>query len=120
MSPTLPFAATVHSPCLLLPNPPNPSPQPADIFLELAKLCRYAKREDIGIPAFVVFFLSWLVCRVLIFPAFVIRSTLFEPVVLVAAYLGIEPRPHWEIFNTLLLVLFALNVFWTVLIFKVG
>lgn len=86
----------------------------------MAKLCRYAKREDIGIPAFVVFFLSWLVCRVLIFPAFVIRSTLFEPVVLVAAYLGIEPRPHWEIFNALLLVLFALNVFWTVLIFKVG
>ncbi|KAG2487445.1 hypothetical protein HYH03_014012 [Edaphochlamys debaryana] len=92
----------------------------SDIFLEAAKLARYADREnDIGIPCFVLFFVSWIICRCIIFPAFVIRSTLFEPVVLVAAYLGIEPRPHWEIFNGLLLVLFVLHVYWTVLIFQV-
>ncbi|GLI70104.1 hypothetical protein VaNZ11_014883 [Volvox africanus] len=91
----------------------------SDIFLELAKLCRYADRGDIGVLAFIVFFVSWVVCRVIIFPVFVIRSTLFEPVVLVAAYLGIEPRPHWEIFNGLLLILFVLHLYWTVLIFQV-
>ncbi|PNH12629.1 ASC1-like protein 1 [Tetrabaena socialis] len=91
----------------------------SDIFLEMAKLARYAKRDDIATPTFVVFFLSWIVCRVAIFPAFVIRSTLFEPVVLVAAYMGIEPRPHWEILNGLLLVLFVLHVYWTALIFQV-
>ncbi|GIL87382.1 hypothetical protein Vretimale_1689 [Volvox reticuliferus] len=91
----------------------------SDIFLEMAKLCRYADRNDIGLPTFIVFFVSWIVCRVVIFPAFVIRSTLFEPVVLVAVYLGIEPRPHWEIFNSLLLVLFVLHIYWTVLIFQV-
>ncbi|KXZ42818.1 hypothetical protein GPECTOR_116g350 [Gonium pectorale] len=88
----------------------------SDIFLEMAKLARYADRDDIGTPAFLVFFVSWVLCRVVIFPAFVLRSTLFEPVVLVAAYLGIEPRPHWEIFNGLLLVLFVLNVYWTYMI----
>lgn len=91
----------------------------SDIFLEMAKLCRYANRDDLGVPAFVVFFVSWVICRVVIFPLFVIRSTLFEPVVLVAARYGIEPRPHWEIFNGLLLVLFVLHLYWTVLIFQV-
>jgi hypothetical protein len=92
----------------------------SDIFLEAAKLARYSGHEnDIGTVFFVIFFLSWVVCRCVIFPAFVIRSTLFEPVVLVAAYLGIEPRPHWEIFNGLLLVLFVLHIYWTYLIFQV-
>ncbi|KAG2429637.1 hypothetical protein HXX76_010867 [Chlamydomonas incerta] len=92
----------------------------SDIFLEMAKLARYADREPtIGTPAFVVFFLSWVACRVVIFPLFVIRSTLFEPVVLVGAYLGVEPRPHWEIFNGLLILLFVLHLYWTVLIFEV-
>ncbi|GLC47300.1 hypothetical protein PLESTB_001742600 [Pleodorina starrii] len=91
----------------------------SDIFLELAKLARYADRDDVGQPAFIVFFVSWVVCRVIIFPFYVIRSTLFEPVVLVAACLGIEPRPHWEIFNGLLLILFVLHLYWTVLIFQV-
>ncbi|EFJ44272.1 hypothetical protein VOLCADRAFT_106486 [Volvox carteri f. nagariensis] len=91
----------------------------SDIFLEMAKLARYADRNDIGMPAFIVFFVSWVVARVLIFPAYVIRSTLFEPVMLVAAQLGIEPHPHWEIFNGLLLVLFVLHLYWTVLIFQV-
>ncbi|GFR45454.1 hypothetical protein Agub_g6851 [Astrephomene gubernaculifera] len=91
----------------------------SDIFLELAKLCRYANRETMGMVAFILFFISWVVCRVAIFPVFAIRSTLFEPVVLVAAHMGIEPRPHWEIFNGLLMVLFVLHLYWTVLIFQV-
>lgn len=91
----------------------------SDIFLELAKLCNYSKRENQSMVWFAVFLISWIVLRVVIFPAFVIRSTLFEPVTLVAVNLGIEPRPHWEIFNGLLLVLFVLHIYWTYLIFMV-
>lgn len=91
----------------------------SDIFLEAAKLLRYARRATLAWVPFVMFFLSWVGLRCVIFPLFVIRSTLFEPVVLVAAYLGIEPRPHWEIFNGLLLVIVLLNFYWTWLILMV-
>ena len=91
----------------------------SDIFLEAAKLCNYSRREGPSLAFFITFLLSWIVLRVVIFPAFVIRSTLFEPVVLVAAELGIEPSPHWEIFNLLLVILFVLHVYWTYLIVMV-
>uniref|UniRef100_A0A7S0YMV2 TLC domain-containing protein n=1 Tax=Polytomella parva TaxID=51329 RepID=A0A7S0YMV2_9CHLO len=91
----------------------------SDIFLEASKLAKYARAEILSVALFVVFLISWIVCRCVIFPLFVIRSTLFEPVALVAVHIGVEPRPHFEIFNCLLILLFILHIYWTWIIIKI-
>ncbi|MEW5308392.1 MAG: hypothetical protein WDW38_000358 [Sanguina aurantia] len=68
---------------------------------------------------FVLFFLSWIVFRLIIFPFYIIRSTLFEPILLVVVPYKIEASPHYQIFNALLLVLLVLHIYWSWLIFKV-
>ena len=50
-----------------------------DIFLESAKLARYAQRELTASAIFVAFVISWLASRILYFPLFVIRSAWTEP-----------------------------------------
>jgi hypothetical protein len=46
-------------------------------------------------------------------------STLAEPYGLVGRQLGVEPMPHYAIFNGLLLVLFVLHIYWSYLILLV-
>ena len=63
---------------------------------------------------FGIFFASWVVMRLIYFPFVVIRSTLTEPITLVGRPYGIEPMPHYAIFNGLLLVLLVLHIYWCV------
>lgn len=52
-----------------------------DIFLELAKMFRYARVPALPNIAFAIFVLSWIVTRLAIFPNWVIRSTLIDTLV---------------------------------------
>ena len=90
-----------------------------DIFLELAKMCRYVNRTNKLADAFFgLFFLSWVVTRVIIFPLHVIRSTLTESLFYAEIH-NVNVEPTYTIFNSLLLVLLVLHVYWTWLILKI-
>lgn len=92
-----------------------------DIFLEAAKMARYAKHESLTTGIFVSFMLSWFTTRVFMFPYFVIRSTLFESVAR-ARELGVEKsiRPHHTILNFFLIFLYCLHVYWSYLILRIA
>lgn len=46
-------------------------------------------------------------------------STLSEPIAFVARKYGVDPMPHYAIFNGLLLVLLVLHTYWSWLILQV-
>eukprot|EP00955_Chlamydomonas_euryale_P041442 351978-Chlamydomonas_euryale.AAC.5 len=91
----------------------------SDIFLELAKLCRYCRRPTAATVSFATFFVSWVALRMLYFPLVIIRSTLSEPMGLVGRYIDVDPMPHYLIFNGLLLLLLVLHTYWSYLILLV-
>uniref|UniRef100_A0A061RHE7 Acyl-CoA-dependent ceramide synthase n=1 Tax=Tetraselmis sp. GSL018 TaxID=582737 RepID=A0A061RHE7_9CHLO len=91
-----------------------------DIWLEFAKLGNYANNEMLSTALFVVFLVVWIAMRIVYFPFWIIRSTLFEVLSEVHAIVPHVPRePHYTLFNGLLIVLLALHLYWTVLIIKV-
>mmetsp|Transcript_4396 Transcript_4396/g.11015 ORF Transcript_4396/g.11015 Transcript_4396/m.11015 type:complete len:307 (-) Transcript_4396:85-1005(-) len=91
-----------------------------DIWLELAKLGNYAGSEVLSTTFFVVFLLVWIAMRLVYFPAWIIRSTLYEVISEVADKVPHIPRePHYSLFNGLLITLLVLHVYWTFLILKV-
>jgi hypothetical protein len=91
----------------------------SDIFLEAAKLCRYSRSMLAANTFFGVFFVSWIIARMVYFPLVVIRSCLTEPITLIGRPFQIEPMPHYAIFNGLLIVLLILHTYWSWLIFQV-
>ncbi|CAL8465112.1 g4647 [Coccomyxa elongata] len=91
-----------------------------DIFMEGAKMARYAEHRWLPTALFVVFMLSWFTSRIYYFPAYVIRSVYYEPINLVAKIYNINPHPHWEIFLGLLCFLFSLHIYWSYLILKIA
>ena len=91
----------------------------SDIFLELAKLARYARVPALGHACFIVFTITWFASRVFYYPAVLIRSTLFESLELAARPHNIQAEPHYSLFNGMLIALFALHVYWSYLIVQV-
>lgn len=92
----------------------------SDPFLELAKMARYSKTEFFSTVWFVLFTLSWIAMRVVYFPVWVIWSVMFETWGTIVGD-KIPPRfPHWELFVGMLVVLWALHVFWTYTILKIA
>eukprot|EP00208_Stichococcus_sp_RCC1054_P000408 CAMPEP_0206138104 /NCGR_PEP_ID=MMETSP1473-20131121/3074_1 /ASSEMBLY_ACC=CAM_ASM_001109 /TAXON_ID=1461547 /ORGANISM="Stichococcus sp, Strain RCC1054" /LENGTH=293 /DNA_ID=CAMNT_0053531433 /DNA_START=347 /DNA_END=1229 /DNA_ORIENTATION=+ len=89
-----------------------------DIFMELAKIGRYAGRDLLPNALFVVFLLSWIATRLVMFPGCVIRSVLYDAAA-VAKENGITMHPHYEIFSGFLIFLLCLHIYWTWLIMKV-
>ena len=51
-----------------------------DIFMEAAKMARYAGRQTLCTVLFVTFMLSWFASRIYYLPAYIIRSCLTEPI----------------------------------------
>lgn len=91
----------------------------SDIFLEAAKLCRYAARQTLATAWFLGFAVSWIILRVIIFPRSIVFNCLTDPVELVAIPYDIDPQPHFSAFATLFLVLYFLHIYWTYLILQV-
>jgi ceramide synthetase len=89
-----------------------------DVILELAKLSKYLGFEVCASIAFVLFVVSWVLLRLIYFPSFVIWSTSYE----VLQLLDRETNPHgpvlYYIFNTLLISLFILHIYWWVLMWR--
>jgi len=91
-----------------------------DIFMEAAKMARYAGKQTLCTGLFVTFMLTWFASRIYYLPAYIIRSCLTEPITLVADVYNINPAPHYAIFNGLLLFLFGLHLYWSFLILRIA
>lgn len=86
----------------------------ADIWLELAKLAKYAKFDKICEIVYGFFTMSWFVSRLGIYPSWILYSTTVE------APQIIELWPAYHIFNVMLYLLMVLHVIWTYFILKVA
>ena len=51
-----------------------------DVFMEVAKLSKYAKRENLANALFALFVISWFFTRMFYFPLWIIRSAWSEPI----------------------------------------
>lgn len=86
----------------------------SDFLLEFAKMANYAKFQRVCDVLFIVFSLVFFVTRLIIYPLWVLNSTLFE------SWDIVGPYPSWWVFNSLLLVLQGLHVFWSYLIARIA
>ncbi|XP_077582773.1 ceramide synthase 5 isoform X1 [Stigmatopora nigra] len=86
----------------------------ADILLEVGKMAHYAKYQRICDLLFVLFSLTFFVTRLVVFPIWVLNSTLFE------SWRIVGPFPSWWLFNFLLLVLQFLHIIWSYLIARIA
>lgn len=91
-----------------------------DVFLQYAKLAKYAKRETTATVGFLIFLCVWFVTRLWYFPAHIIRSSYYEPIEIVAVPHGVNPQPHYTIMLSFLGALFCCHVVWTYMILKVA
>ena len=91
-----------------------------DIFLELAKMARYAQAsEPVTTGCFVAFMVSWFATRIYAYGFIVIKSTLFESHAR-AAEVGANIEPHTSILNGFLIFLYILHVYWSYLIVRIA
>ncbi|XP_005945782.1 ceramide synthase 2 [Haplochromis burtoni] len=84
----------------------------SDVFLESAKLFNYAKWEKTCKTLFVLFAIVFMVTRLIIFPFWLIHCTWVYPVLYYPAFFG------YYFFNTMLVVLLCLHIFWAYLILR--
>lgn len=85
----------------------------ADIFLEAAKVTKYANYQKLCDGIFAVFTIIWIITRMGCYPR-VIYSTSIEAPRIVPMF------PAYYIFNSMLLVLLCLHVAWTYMILKIA
>ncbi|KAJ3603255.1 hypothetical protein NHX12_030997, partial [Muraenolepis orangiensis] len=86
----------------------------SDFLLEAAKLANYTKRQRLCDFLFILFSVAFFITRLLVFPLWILNTTLFE------SWAIIGPYPSWWLFNGLLLVLQALHVVWSYLIARIA
>ena len=86
----------------------------ADVWLESAKMCRYAGHAKASEVLFVCFALSWIVLRLGYYPTIILYSITVEAPQLVQ-YFG-----AYHVFMTLLSFLLVLNILWSYYIMKVA
>lgn len=84
----------------------------ADIFLEAAKITKYAKYQKLCDFIFAFFTLVWIVTRLGLFPR-IIYSSMVEASHIMA------PFPVHHIVNGLMVLLLMLHIVWTFLILKI-
>jgi ceramide synthetase len=91
-----------------------------DIFLELAKMARYAEAsETVTTGCFILFMLSWFATRIYAFGFIVIKSTLFESYKR-AEQVKVNIEPHTTILNGFLIFLYILHIYWSYLIVRIA
>ncbi|KVH97528.1 Longevity assurance, LAG1/LAC1 [Cynara cardunculus var. scolymus] len=91
----------------------------SDVFLEVGKMSKYSGAEGLAGISFVLFMLSWLILRLIIYPFWVLWSTSYElvPSLNKEKYKTLGPIYYYA-FNTLLFSLLVLHIYWWVLIFR--
>ncbi|XP_059925597.1 ceramide synthase 5 [Gadus macrocephalus] len=86
----------------------------SDFLLEAAKLANYAQYQRLCDILFILFSVAFFLTRLVIFPLWILNTTLFE------SWAIIGPYPSWWLFNSLLLVLQVLHVIWSYLIARIA
>jgi len=86
----------------------------SDIFLESCKIFHYIDQDFIGHFDFVIFTISFFICRIVLYPHRILGSVLFESFTIVR-----EPNyKHWYLFVALLGMLQVMNLMWFVMIIQ--
>ncbi|KAF5908865.1 ceramide synthase 5, partial [Clarias magur] len=86
----------------------------SDFLLEAAKLANYAKYQRLCDFLFVAFAAAFIGTRLIIYPFWILNSTMFE------SWEIIGPYTSWWVFNSLLLVLQVLHIIWSYLIVRLA
>ncbi|MEQ2234146.1 Ceramide synthase 5, partial [Ilyodon furcidens] len=86
----------------------------SDFLLEAAKMANYAKYQRLCDFLFIFFSVVFFITRLVIFPIWVLNSTMFE------SWAIVGPYPSWWLFNILLLLLQVLHIFWSYLISRIA
>jgi ceramide synthetase len=89
-----------------------------DIFLEAAKICKYAGFDDLANVNFVFLILSWIASRLYFFPFHIIRSTYYDTYEIV--FKNTQYLPQYYIANGCLIVLFFMHLYWFFLICRIA
>lgn len=85
----------------------------ADIFLEAAKITKYAQYQKVCDTIFAVFTVVWIVTRLVLYPRIIYSTSVEAPSIL-------PMFPAYYIFNTLLILLLVLHIGWTYLIIQIA
>ncbi|KAH9292357.1 hypothetical protein KI387_012354, partial [Taxus chinensis] len=90
-----------------------------DVIMEFSKMLRYIGYDFLPSITFVIFAISWFVLRLVYFPIWIIWSTSYE-VLLTLDRSKFRSGPiYYYVFNTLLICLLILNIYWGFLICRV-
>jgi len=87
----------------------------ADIFLEAAKLTKYANYQKTCDVIFAIFTVVWIITRLGFFPRIIYSSSVEAPRIL-----DMPMFSAYYIFNSLLLMLLFLHIIWTYMILKIA
>ena len=79
----------------------------ADPMFELAKMLVYSGWKRTSYVIFVIFVSTFVFTRLVIFPFWILRMTLVYPLILYPLYVG------YFFFNSLLVLLMVLNIYWS-------
>ncbi|KAK4763027.1 hypothetical protein SAY86_008795 [Trapa natans] len=91
----------------------------SDVFLEIGKMSKYCGAEGIASVSFILFVLSWIILRLIYYPFWIIWSTSYEVVqILDKEKHAVDGPIYYYIFNTLLLCLLVLHIYWWVLMYR--
>lgn len=85
----------------------------ADIFLEAAKLTKYANYQKLCDIIFAIFTVIWIITRLGIFPRCIYNAVVEAPRIL-------PIFPAYYFFNSLLILLLCLHIAWTYLILRIA
>lgn len=85
----------------------------ADIFLEAAKITKYANYQKLCDGIFAFFTIIWIATRLGFFPRIIYSTSVEAPRIL-------PMFPAYYIFNSLLILLLCLHVAWTYMILKIA
>ncbi|KAL9662950.1 hypothetical protein QQ045_027786 [Rhodiola kirilowii] len=88
----------------------------SDVFLETAKLFKYAEKELGASVFFGMFAVSWLILRLIFFPFWIIRSTSYDLIAYIKSSAQ-YPKLLYYVFNGMLLTLLVFHIYWWYLIY---
>eukprot|EP00249_Psilotum_nudum_P018853 c26989_g1_i3 orf=280-1212(+) len=89
----------------------------SDVFLEVGKMTKYAGSNIIPSITVILFAISWFLLRLVYYPFWIIWSTSYEVLHAIGkAKHKTEGRIYYYIFNSLLLSLLVLHIYWWILI----
>ncbi|XP_057870096.1 ASC1-like protein [Cryptomeria japonica] len=91
----------------------------SDVLLEVTKMLKYTGSTFIPSICFVLFAISWIMLRLVYFPFWIIWSTSYEVILCIDTKKHKREGPiYYYIFNTLLICLLVLHIYWWVLIYR--